>query len=1111
MRRMLLYFCLLAFIPLHAKSVGDATTAKISSANLSDNTTVFDINNWLYWQSNAGLSGHNPFSGNSGGIFQKNMTSAIYVDGFVLGVNLATDDQPIRVGGRTYRTGMIPGNLNNDAQSLKIYRIRPDWKSLTYFDLIEDAAKLFNVSPNDVTAEMTEEVYNQYANDWKNWPVALGAPFVDVNQNGIYDPVLDNDGYPDKSKGDYPGLADASQIIWYVMNDSDAGKTFNFLGAKPIGFELQVTVWTMQYAPFQNVIFKKFKLKYNGQYHSNETRIGLFGDLDIGDYSDDLVGCDSTLRLGYTYNSAAYDKDFDPFLTPPPAVGFMYLPELSSDSEIQRLHSFGYFSAGGMWSDPPLGIYDGTLSWFNLLRGNEPNTNLDNPTPMKHMSGPMAGLPTYFPFDGDPEEDPNGNNSDIDGHGQAQGPGDRRMVITLPAFEMDPGDEQEFTFAILGEFGVNNLNAVTRLKELATAVHQELQSPHNIRVLTKNVRIAENTALAQTHFEIKIDDPASSVSSAWLSIDSKDASTVNIELFDDGTHGDSLANDHVWSISKSLQTKKYPATVNLKLKLNSEDELSFPSIIDHLLLRPVPVLQNLHVTWENGKQDRELNHKETARIAYTIVNKDPVFDIDVISLSLGNFKKTFDIKIRAGEKDSSDFYFMVTAPDTGTIYNAPYFLSFDGNSILDTLSIPLQAWQPGSNWGDTLEINNISGSGRSLFPIVADSSLLNGHQYRVTFQYQDTVAKTDLLWNLKDLTADEDKIVQQPVPEEEQPINPVIDGIQWVIYSPPPGIEAIVQVADAQGPLTPDEYDTKGAPYGGNNVWHSLSAPTGSNLFYLSAGGGDGDISRIERSIDNANNHDFELRFTDQDSNIYLWWYDSDQWAYVPFEFWDVGITYDDPTDDVRLLTGGYSGGATPGEFDFGYTDPYLGFLATDWIYVRKPLNEDGSYQAFAEDVTSNAFAFSWWNNSAEVLSRLIICDYSGAGTLPEAGTVIRFITRKSFSPRDTIFVKAGPTAISDKNVMPLTYELLQNYPNPFNPSTTIEFILAHNEHVRMEIFNILGQRVRTLIDGNLTQGKHRLIWNGRNDQGQIMPSGIYIYRLKSEKFTSSKRMLIIR
>ena len=89
---------------------------------------------------------------------------------------------------------------------------------------------------------------------------------------------------------------------------------------------------------------------------------------------------------------------------------------------------------------------------------------------------------------------------------------------------------------------------------------------------------------------------------------------------------------------------------------------------------------------------------------------------------------------------------------------------------------------------------------------------------------------------------------------------------------------------------------------------------------------------------------DFELRFT-QRGGVFLWWDDpGNQWEQVPFEFWDVGYgTYQDSSDDVRCITGGFSGEQTPGVFDFLIKDVcYMG-KASDVIDVRKPLNEKGS------------------------------------------------------------------------------------------------------------------------------------------------------------------------
>jgi len=89
---------------------------------------------------------------------------------------------------------------------------------------------------------------------------------------------------------------------------------------------------------------------------------------------------------------------------------------------------------------------------------------------------------------------------------------------------------------------------------------------------------------------------------------------------------------------------------------------------------------------------------------------------------------------------------------------------------------------------------------------------------------------------------------------------------------------------------------------------------------------------------------------------------------------------------------------------------------------------------------------------------------------------------------------------------------VLQNYPNPFNPSTTISYLLAENSRVTLNIFNLAGERLRTLV-GNVLQpgGLNRQVWDGRDDHGHFLPSGVYIYRLETDHATVSKRMVMVR
>jgi hypothetical protein len=95
--------------------------------------------------------------------------------------------------------------------------------------------------------------------------------------------------------------------------------------------------------------------------------------------------------------------------------------------------------------------------------------------------------------------------------------------------------------------------------------------------------------------------------------------------------------------------------------------------------------------------------------------------------------------------------------------------------------------------------------------------------------------------------------------------------------------------------------------------------------------------------------------------------------------------------------------------------------------------------------------------------------------------------------------------------IVPLEYSLEQNYPNPFNPSTTIRYTLAHSASVELEIYNILGQRIKTLVKTVQPIGVYSVDWNGENEEGKQSPSGIYYYRIKTSEFTAVKKMTLIK
>ena len=88
---------------------------------------------------------------------------------------------------------------------------------------------------------------------------------------------------------------------------------------------------------------------------------------------------------------------------------------------------------------------------------------------------------------------------------------------------------------------------------------------------------------------------------------------------------------------------------------------------------------------------------------------------------------------------------------------------------------------------------------------------------------------------------------------------------------------------------------------------------------------------------------------------------------------------------------------------------------------------------------------------------------------------------------------------------------LNQNYPNPFNPSTVIRYYLPADAHVILEIFDVSGRRVASLLDRREKKGHHLFEWNGRDRYDKPVSSGLYFYRLRAGKKSISKKMLIIR
>ncbi|MEZ5357589.1 MAG: FlgD immunoglobulin-like domain containing protein [Candidatus Zixiibacteriota bacterium] len=114
------------------------------------------------------------------------------------------------------------------------------------------------------------------------------------------------------------------------------------------------------------------------------------------------------------------------------------------------------------------------------------------------------------------------------------------------------------------------------------------------------------------------------------------------------------------------------------------------------------------------------------------------------------------------------------------------------------------------------------------------------------------------------------------------------------------------------------------------------------------------------------------------------------------------------------------------------------------------------------------------------------------------------------FSGQLNYTVWAG-SAVGDDGNVPNVFSLSQNFPNPFNPTTRIDYSLARKTEVNISVYNILGQKVNTLVSGEMDAGEHTIYWNGDDASGDAVASGIYFYKMVTNDFVKTHKMVLMK
>ncbi|MCX6163857.1 MAG: T9SS type A sorting domain-containing protein [Ignavibacteriae bacterium] len=437
----------------------------ISQKTFDPNNALTHFSNWGCFNQNIGITNSPGYEWPKG-----SNKCAIFTTGLTIG---ALVNGSLRMAAVSYKGEYYPGYMNNGNPytdtNFRIYKVKRGDNG--------------NINP-----------------DYANWGamVPYGAPYFDVNQNGVYDPGID-----------IPGVKNAEQTIFIYMTDGfiarhDSTEGFGG-GTLPLNAEMSITAWGYHnVAIVEDFQFIKFRIINKNTSPWTHTFFGLVADPDLGYAQDDYIGCDTVRKLDYCYNSTNYDSTYG---LNPPAVGFLLLKGMVNHSIIPNvnigLSSFTYFTNTGSGpppceSDPNGEQYPAYL----MLKGVKKDSSLfKNP-----LTVPPA--PTKFVYAGDPETNtgwteyrgsiPNCSGNPNPAPILVNTAGDRRLIMGMGAenFTMAINDTQTIIIAQMIARGSSDLNSVTKLKALSDTVRNIYNNGFNLFYsISGNVKYQDNNQI----------------------------------------------------------------------------------------------------------------------------------------------------------------------------------------------------------------------------------------------------------------------------------------------------------------------------------------------------------------------------------------------------------------------------------------------------------------------------------------------------------------------------------------------------------------------------------------------------------------------------------------
>jgi hypothetical protein len=390
--------------------------------------------------------------------------------------------------------------------------------------------------------------------DWDVWPVDQGAPWIDVDENGVYDPAIDS---PDV-KGDL--------FYWTVFNDGDHTRHQYLWNTQPLGLEVKASMYGFEGpGPLENTLFMEWDINNAGTNQLDSVFLGIWEDIDLGGPNNDFLGCTQDLDLVYHYVGELPDPDYGMF---PPAIGFSILqgpivPSVGDTAHIfddiipdyRNLNSTAFmpFNSSAGFGDP-----ETAYEAYNNMNGRHGGGDL--------LVNPTTNIPEPFVYSGNP----------IDGTGwlavNETNPRDWRGVFSTGPFSIAPDETQHLVAACVVSPGMDPLAALAALfddvetvRDIYTAqftnvgdlvLVSEIDVPHNTESsgpFTLQFEILDPTNQWDSHtFSYQLDDIWTNTSMTSLGASVWQADIPDLQVTNTSTmkyyliHHDGASNVDHW-------------------------------------------------------------------------------------------------------------------------------------------------------------------------------------------------------------------------------------------------------------------------------------------------------------------------------------------------------------------------------------------------------------------------------------------------------------------------------------------------------------------------------------------------------------------------------------